>query len=130
MHGQSYLAGGIYLLCRQRSPVAWGRASDNTAQGARSDSGLLPLGKVPESGAGGGHASLEDWVRCYRNSNNRAVRMAHSVLERVQPSPRHAESFQGAPRRIPASLKVWLFALAAELFFAQNSGTKVKATYQ
>ena len=64
MHGQSYLAGGIYLLCRQRSPVAWGRASDNTAQGARSDSGLLPLGKVPESGAGGGHASLEDWVRC------------------------------------------------------------------
>ena len=106
MHGQSYLAGGIYLLCRQRSPVAWGRASDNTAQGARSDSGLLPLGKVPESGAGGGHASLEDWVRCYRNSNNRAVRMAHSVLERVQPSPRHAESFQGAPRRIPASLKV------------------------
>ena len=125
MHGQSYLAGCIYLLRRQRSPVAWGRASDNTAQGARSDSGLLPLGKVPESGAGGGHASLEDWVRCYRNSNNRAVRMAHSVLERVQPSPRHAESFQGAPRRIPASLKVWLFALAAELFFAQNSGTKV-----
>ena len=128
MHGQSYLAGGIYLLCRQRSPVAWGRASGNTAQGARSDSGLLPLGKVPESGAGGGHASLEDWVRCYRNSNNRAVRMAHSVLERVQPSPRHAESFQGAPRRIPASLKVWLFALAAELFFAQNPGTKLPSS--
>jgi hypothetical protein len=119
MHGQSYLAGGIYLLCRQRSPVAWGRASDNTAQGARSGFGLLPLGKVPESGAGGGHASLEDWVRCYRNSNNRAARMAHSVLERVQPSPRHAESFQGVST-YPSFIESWLFSLAGEPFFAQN----------
>ena len=59
MHGQSYLAGCIYLLCRQRSLVAWGRASDKTAQGARSDFGLRPLGKVLESGAGGEHAPGE-----------------------------------------------------------------------
>ena len=124
-HARSELSSGVYLpFAPSTFASRLGASIRQDCTGSTKRFGLLPLGKVSESGEDRGHASLEDWVRCYRNSNNRAVRMAHSVLERVQPSPRHAESFQGAPRRIPASLKVWLFALAAELFFAQNPGTK------
>jgi hypothetical protein len=64
-------------------------------------------------------------VIVYRNSSNRAVRMALSLSEMVQPSPRHAESSQGAPRRIPASLKVWLFSPAAGQLFVPQTLTKL-----
>ena len=106
-HARSELSSGVYLpFAPSTFASRLGASIRQGCTGSTKRFGLLPLGKVSESGADRGHASLEDWVRCNRNSNNRAVRMAHSVLERVQPSPRQAESSRGAPRRIPASLKV------------------------